>query len=85
MTDLEFYEKCAEILGQEFQSTPFEHYKRTRWNNRKPGNGRFKGFGLIRIYGNMVHISNRKVNKLFNSKELALEWLSGGMVTAKSS
>lgn len=82
MTNLEFYERCAEILGQEFEDCSFKHYKRKRWNNRKPGNGRYKGFGLIRVYGNMVHISTSTTNKLFNSKELALEWLEGGMVTS---
>jgi hypothetical protein len=29
---------------------------KTRWNMRGPGNGRFPGFGLIRAFGNTVHM-----------------------------
>ena len=85
MNNLEFYKRCAEILDQPFVDKTFKHYKKTRWNNRKPGNGNYPGFGLIKVYGNMVHITTHRYNKLFNSKELALAWLSGGMVTAESS
>ena len=34
-------------------------HARTRWNNRKPGSGRFPGCGIIRIFGDEVHIAIR--------------------------
>lgn len=62
----EFYSKCAEILGASTtykDATPFPRWDRytgqmyipgtraTRWGGREPGNGRFPGFGIIRLFG----------------------------------
>jgi len=85
MTHYEFYTMCASILDIEIEDHSFSHYKRTRWNNRSPGNGRFPGFGLIRIYGDMIHITTKNNNMTFASKSEALTWLSGGTETAESS
>ena len=57
MTNEDFYYKCAEILGVEYDCEPFTHYKRTRWNNRKPGHGRFEGFGIIRKFGDNYQVA----------------------------
>lgn len=51
MNNEEFYHRCAEILGQEYACQSFQHYKRTRWNNRKPGSGRFPDHGVVRVFG----------------------------------
>jgi len=59
MTDEAFYARCADLLGTVHEHLPFTHHKRTRWNNRKPGSGRFPGCGIIRIFGNEVHIAIR--------------------------
>ncbi len=59
-----FYSDCAEILGTEHQysdgiprpkidregKTYIPSTRATRWGGREPGNGRFPGFGLIRLY-----------------------------------
>lgn len=57
MTNEDFYYKCAEILGVEYDCEPFTHYKRTRWNNRKPGSGRYPGYGIIRKFGSQIHVA----------------------------
>lgn len=56
MTHDEFYEACASLLGTHHEGEPFPYYKRTRWNNRRAGRGRFPGYGLIRAHGDLVLI-----------------------------
>lgn len=57
MTDEDFYAECAALLGTSHEGERFQHYKRTRWNNRSPGRGRFPGRGLIRCFGHSVHVA----------------------------
>lgn len=55
----EFYKQCGEILGIDNEVVvPYYGFNRpNRWNNRKPGNGRFEGFGLVRVHGKgHIHI-----------------------------
>jgi len=59
MDDEEFYARCADLLGTVHEYLPFAHHARTRWNNRKPGSGRFPGCGIIRLFGDEVHIAIR--------------------------
>ena len=54
-----FYEKCAKLLGTTYECESFPWRKRTRWNNRSPGGGRYPGFGIIRKFGNSIHVSLR--------------------------
>ena len=70
-----FYQECAELLCVSNTYRPFPtsaHYKR-RWYNREAGNGRFEGFGLIRMFSeNCIHVSLKKpfsINRIFNSPE----------------
>lgn len=75
-----FYERCAELLGVPHIYKPFPFRKRTRWNNRTAGNGRFEGFGLIRIFGPSVHIaltSPIATNRWFKTHDDALSYLAG--------
>lgn len=69
-----FYGACADALG-----IPHEFHKpvrrRTRWNNRLLGNGRFPGFGLVRLHGAAVIIISRHGTKHFNDRKVALGWL----------
>ncbi len=57
MSMSEFYNKCAELLGTEYNCESFKYPYRTRWNNRTPGSGRYPGFGIIRKFGNKIHVA----------------------------
>lgn len=59
MNDQQFYERCADILGTTYDCERFAHCYRTRWNNRKPGGGRFPDHGIIRLFGDHVQIALR--------------------------
>lgn len=71
----DFYTKCGEILGcgHDFH-TPFR--KKTRWNVRVLGNGRYPGYGVIRWFSpTMIHaMINRKV-KTFVTEEDVYQFL----------
>jgi len=74
-----FYQACADLLGARHAYRPFPYDKRTRWNNRTAGNGRFPGFGLIRRFGDAVHVNLRHpqpVRRWFASSEEALDFLA---------
>lgn len=68
-----FYQECAELLCVPNTYRPNPYAYKTRWNNREAGNGRFPGFGLIRMFGeNCIHVSLKapfNINKVFNSPE----------------
>lgn len=76
-----FYQRIAEILGVPDNYKSFPYQKKTRWNNRTAGNGRFEGYGLIRMFGpNCIHvalINPIKVNKIFCSPEEVYDFLFG--------
>lgn len=91
--DLEFYERIAKLLGVSTtveDRTPYKRIGRdgreympdtdsTRWGPRKPGNGRYEGRGIVRCFGETVHVaiySPVKFTGSFGSREEALEFLS---------
>ena len=51
----EFYRRVSEILN-----IPHDYHvpyrRKTRWNARRLGNGRFPGFGLVQDFGGSVRI-----------------------------
>lgn len=77
-SDRRFYDECARILGapHAYRNPPG---RITRWNNRAPGNGRFPGRGLIRVFGpHHIQISLRRpveLHLLCHSTEEALKAL----------
>jgi hypothetical protein len=80
LTNEEFYNEVARVLGTTYDCLPFPwtSYWRTRWNNRAPGSGRYPGFGLVRCFGDTVHIALQDpitVNKVFATKDDALRFL----------
>lgn len=55
------------------------YYRRNRWTNREAGNGRFPGMGLIRMFGDVVHIALHTPihhNAVYSSPEDAIMALS---------
>jgi hypothetical protein len=76
-TEIEFYGRCAEILGVA-HAFKERFSERTRWNNRMPGNGRFPGFGLVRMFvADRIHVSLHApvVSRTFGSREEVYEFL----------
>ena len=76
-----FYNRCAELLCVPHTYKPFATFaqKRTRWYNREPGNGRFEGCGLIRMYSpNLIHVCLKrpfKINRWFSDPEDVIKLL----------
>jgi hypothetical protein len=69
-----FYAQCGEILGIEHEwSDPVP--RRTRWNTRLLGNGRFPGFGLIRCFGHVIMVTSRRGTKQFKSTDSVYTYL----------
>lgn len=75
MTPAEFYDAVAEVLGTTHQHfTPVGNRKK-RWGPREPGNGRFPGFGLVRVFSNcLIHVSltHPQLNGIYKSMAEAL-------------
>jgi len=70
----EFYEECSKILGIEHSwNTPVT--RRTRWNTRLIGNGRYPGFGLVQCYGSTVRVVSKKGTNMFDTYDEVYEHL----------
>jgi hypothetical protein len=70
-----FYERCGEILGIEhIYTVPVP--RRNRWNNRRLGNGRYPGFGLIHCFGNGARVISHNGTRMFNSYDEVYEYIS---------
>jgi hypothetical protein len=93
--DERFYGACARLLGADHvwrEARPHLKVDRVtgtiwrpltragRWSGREPGNGRFEGYGLIRLFGpERVHMLLRRplaVNRFFESRDEALDFLA---------
>lgn len=70
-----FYEKCSEFLQIDHDyHDPVK--RRTRWNTRLKGNGRYPGFGLIQCFGSCIRIVSRKEGtKIFKTYEEVYDYL----------
>jgi hypothetical protein len=70
-----FYERCAEILNIEHDyRLPVP--KRTRWNARNLGNGRYPGFGLVQCFGSTVRVVSKNGTRMFKNYEDVYEYLT---------
>ena len=90
----DFYKLCDEIVGVESEyKQPLKIYPKTdrdgnkvqpmtnasRWGGREPGNGRYEGYGLIRVYNaSCIHITfkNPNINNTYDSFDEALKDLT---------
>lgn len=72
----DFYRDVAKMLkcdGYVYREFPFG--RRTRWNNRTAGNGRFPGHGLVRYFGPthiQVSLTTPLITGLFHNTNDAL-------------
>jgi hypothetical protein len=68
-----FYRTVAEMLGAPYEYTPWTGRGPNRWNNRHPGNGRFPGFGTIKMFSpTSIHVCLRApvaVNRMCRSPQ----------------
>lgn len=72
----EFYTTCGEILEIE-HDYQIPYARKTRWNDRKPGNGRYEGFGTIRRFSEtLISITSRTTGrKLLYSEQAVFDYL----------
>lgn len=71
----DFYAKCGEILEIEHVWVTPNVRKGGRWN-RKLGNGRFAGYGVIRPWGTGYQVMSRSQgSKVFNTQHEVYEFL----------
>jgi hypothetical protein len=69
----------AELLGASHDYRAFPHRRPNRWSNRSGGNGRIAGYGVIRLFGETVHMQLRapaSVNRCFSNRVEALAYLA---------
>lgn len=81
MDKIKFYAECDRLFGQEHPA-PVEIKYRGRWGPRKPGAGRFEGYGIVRWFNAAtVHISLRHPvgMHMITTPEHALEIIAGLM------
>ena len=70
-----FYRAVAEALNCDHDYKKFPYSKRTRWNNRLPGNGRYPEHGFVRRYSaNKIHVQlrNPQLNGVFDSEDAVI-------------
>ena len=69
-----FYETCSEILeiAHDFKE-PVR--RRTRWNTRFLGNGRYPGFGLVQCFGHSIRVVTKDGTKMFKTYDEVYEYL----------
>jgi hypothetical protein len=74
----DFYNRVAEILHTDYNYT-VPYYRKTRWNARLLGNGRFPGYGIIRMHGpNMINVMlnhPERVSRFFTSTDEIYDFL----------
>lgn len=77
-----FYARCGEILGIAHEwNDPVP--RRTRWNTRLIGNGRFPGYGLIRCYTSGIMITSRNGTRMFDSVDEVYDYLNGNLTAGR--
>jgi hypothetical protein len=75
----EFYHAVACLLGTTYNCSPFPYRYRTRWNNRVAGSGRFPNYGIVRLFGDKVHIAlihPVEINEIVEGKQTALDLIA---------
>lgn len=59
MTPEKFYAAVAVLLDTNHTFMPIVDRGdvKRRWGPREPGNGRFPGYGIVRLFGSQIHIA----------------------------
>lgn len=78
MERAEFYARVGELLGTEHEGEAFRYSRRTRWNNREAGPGRYPGRGVVRYLGPrhiVLALREPSVYRVFQSEEAVIRFL----------
>jgi hypothetical protein len=70
----EFYDTVSSILNIDHDYHDPAR-RRTRWNARNLGNGRYPGFGLVQCFGSSVRVMSKHGTKIFYSYEDTYKYL----------
>jgi hypothetical protein len=79
-----FYETCSKILEIDHIFKEPVH-RRTRWNTRLLGNGRYPGFGLVQCFGHSTRVVTKDGTKMFKTYDEVYEYLRKIVDNAKES
>ena len=83
MDEKDFYLEVARILGCNGHSyREFPYSKRTRWNNRAPGNGRYPGHGTVRRFSSthvLVNLHSPRLAGLFRGERDAIAAINAAL------
>jgi hypothetical protein len=80
-----FYQAVAELLGCAHDYDPWIYERRTRWNHRRLGNGRYAQHGVVRRYSSsLIHVSLRvpPLNGCYLSESDALQAIAQAVMSA---
>lgn len=83
-----FYQAVADLLGCTHEYEPWIYERRTRWNHRRLGNGRYVNHGMVRRYSStLIHVSLRMptLNGCYPSESDALEAIAQAVMRHKES
>lgn len=83
-----FYDAVAQLLGCAHDYDPWIYDRRTRWNHRRLGNGRFTQHGLVRRYSStLIHVSLRQpaLTSHYTSEQAALEAIAQAVKNMENS
>lgn len=75
----DFYELVGSLINVKHEGKAFPHLKRTRWNNRVAGRGRYPGAGVVRVFSPTciaVRLKSPRIFGDFTSFESVISALS---------
>jgi hypothetical protein len=78
-----FYQAVADLLGCVHDYNPWIYDRRTRWNHRRLGNGRYLDHGMVRRYSStLIHVSLRvpQLNGCYTSESDALQAIEQAVI-----
>lgn len=83
-----FYQAVADLLGCDHDYDPWIYDRRTRWNHRRLGNGRYAQHGVVRRYSaTLIHVSLRMppLNGCYSSESDALQAIAQAVISQAQS
>lgn len=78
MSDLnereQFYDRVGQLLGTtHVYKQPYK--RRTRWNTRNLGNGRYPGFGTVQHFGSFIRVISHSGTRVFQTEKDVFDYI----------